>query len=170
MRRTAAFLLSFVVFSLALLLPVPVLALGHPSECSQVVQTSLHIANDACVSVHVYDVVALRDGTRFLDLCSPDTPDESCPFSVVSYWKDSRRVGDLRPLLGKDISLRGAVRRFGAHYVLILNDQAQLHGGPAHFIPDPRLLGTTSAEDGVGSDQKELEINFHHHGKKLEKQ
>ena len=33
------------------------------------------VNKDVCVTAHVYDVVQLPDGTRFLDVCTPDTTD-----------------------------------------------------------------------------------------------
>ncbi len=30
------------------------------------------INKDVCINVHVYDVVELPDGTRFMDVCAPD--------------------------------------------------------------------------------------------------
>ncbi len=32
------------------------------------------VDKDVCITAHVYDVVELADGTRFLDICTPATP------------------------------------------------------------------------------------------------
>jgi hypothetical protein len=127
----------------------------------------LHPASDACIAGHVFDVVTVEGGTRFLDLCSPETPDEACHISIVSYKKDRPQVGDLEAFRGKDISIRGPLQAFDGRYVLVLNDARQFHGEAARFIPDPRLVHPTSEEDGE-ADAKELRVNFHHHGRKLE--
>jgi len=128
--------------------------------------TELHATTDACIAGHVFDVVTVPGGTRFLDLCSPDTPDEECRISIVSYPKDSRQVGDLAALRGKDIQVRGAVESFQGRFVVVLNDERQFHGAPARFRPDPRLLRGSSSEEG-DNDPPELRVNFHHHGRKL---
>ena len=72
-----------------------------------------HLNKEVCISAHVYNVVELSDGTRFLDVCSAETRDEDCRFSIVSQTADRTDVGDLNSLLGKDIEIRGTVRPFG---------------------------------------------------------
>lgn len=131
---------------------------------------ALHASSDACIAGHVYDVVTVAGGTRFLDLCSPDTPDESCHVSIVSYKQDRPEVGDLEAFRGKDISVRGALQVFDGRYVVVLNDQRQLHGGAARFTPDPRLMRGYAADGGEAENAPELKVNFHHRGKKLEKE
>ena len=43
---------------------------------------------DVCISAHVYDVVQLPNGTSFLDVCTPQTSDDLCRFTIVSLWED----------------------------------------------------------------------------------
>ncbi len=161
MRYAALFLLSA-------LLPAAIAHARTPA-CLPTENVSLRPSEDTCLQAHVFDVVTVPGGTRFLDLCSPDTADDACRVSVVSYAGDRKHVGDLETIRGKDISIRGAMQNYNGRYVLILNDERQLHGGAAHFTPDPRLLRRTSAESGEDRSP-ELRVNFHHHGKKLEKE
>ena len=155
-------------FTLALLPGLP--AAASSPACAPVDDGALQVRRDACVSAHVYDVVTIANGTRFLDLCSPETADAQCRFSVVSYGEDKRSVGDLEKLRGTDVEIRGTVQRFGARYLMVLNDERQFHHGAARFRPDPRLLSGFSAEDSRPQDAPELKVNFHHHGKKLERE
>ena len=64
---------------------VPALAFAaKPKPCVTASQAAQMLNKDICVSAHIYEVVQLPDGTRFLDVCSPQTPDEQCRFTVVS--------------------------------------------------------------------------------------
>ncbi len=155
------------LFFILAILPVPSAAARTP-VCAPIDDGGLRIGRDVCVSAHVYDVVTLDNGTRFLDLCSPQTGDAQCRFSVVSYKVDQRGVGDLERYRDKDIEIRGAVRLYDHRYLMVLTDERQFHRQPAPFRPDPRLLSGFSAEDGQPQDAPELKVNFHHHGKKLE--
>jgi hypothetical protein len=157
---------SALFFILATLPALP--AVARVPACTPVDDGVLRTSRDACISAHVYDVVTIPNGTRFLDLCSPETADAQCRFSIVSYSADKTSVGDLDQFRGKDVEIRGTVQLFGQRYLMVLNDERQFHRGQAHFRPDPRLLSGFSAEDSQAQDAPELRVNFHHHGKKLE--
>ena len=107
-----------------------------------------HENKDVCVAAHVYDVVELADGTRFLDVCSPETADEQCRFTVMSASGDRKTVGDLSQYREQDIQIRGVVRPFGGRAEILLSDARQFHGGAEKFRPNPALLHGFSAEDG----------------------
>ncbi|HYK36670.1 hypothetical protein [Alloacidobacterium sp.] len=106
-----------------------------------------HKNKDVCVAAHVYDVVELADGTRFLDVCSPETSDDHCRFTVMSANEDRKTVGDLSRYLAQDIRIRGVVRPFGGRAEILLSDARQFHGGAEKFRPNPALLHGFSAED-----------------------
>ena len=88
------------------LLPSVGLHAAHLSSCTEAARYS---GKDICVSAHVYDIAQLRDGTRFLDTCSPETSDADCRFAIASLPEDTSDVGNLNALRGKDIELRGTV-------------------------------------------------------------
>jgi hypothetical protein len=106
-----------------------------------------HLNKDICVSAHVYDVVELSDGTRFLDVCSPETSDEKCRFTVMSMSGDRKDVGELNQYRQQDIRIRGIIRPYGGRAEIILSHQRQFHGGGEKFRPNPALLKGFSAED-----------------------
>jgi hypothetical protein len=107
-----------------------------------------HPNKDVCVKAHVYDIVELTDGTRFLDVCSPETPDEECRFTILSAGEDRKTVGDLDQYREQDIQIRGIVRPFGGRAEILLSNARQFHGGSEKFRPNPALLHGFSAEDG----------------------
>jgi hypothetical protein len=133
------------VFCLLSLCP---LALVAAKTCYSPDEALAHQNKDVCVAAHVYDVVELADGTRFLDLCSPETPDAKCRFTVMSANRDRKTVGDLGQYREQDIQIRGVVRPFGGRAEILLSDARQFHGGAEKFRPNPALLHGFSAEDG----------------------
>ncbi len=135
------------IFALALLMSCPLTYAARP--CIAPSELAAHLNKDVCVSAHVYEVVELDDGTRFLDVCSPDTQDDKCMFSIMSPKADRREVGELAPLLYQDIQIRGVVRPFpGGRSQILLSHSRQLHGGAEKFRPNPALLSGFSAESG----------------------
>jgi len=66
---------------------------GSPKPCVTADEATKLVNKDVCITAHVYDVVELPDGTRFLDVCTPDTPDEKCRFTIVSLREDREEVG-----------------------------------------------------------------------------
>lgn len=95
---------------------------------------------DVCIDAHVYDVVELPDGTRFLDVCTPETPDEKCRFTVVSLREDREDVGELAKFRDADVHVRGIVQPMHGRNVMVLSHARQFYGGPPKFKPNPKLL------------------------------
>jgi hypothetical protein len=94
---------------------------------------------DVCVSAHIYDVVELPDGTRFLDVCTPQTPDEQCRFTITSLWEDRGEVGELTKYRDMDVHIRGIVRPMHGRAGLVVSHARQFYGGPPKFRPNPKL-------------------------------
>lgn len=133
------------------LLPLLLLALcpmasAATKACISLQDVGNHLNKDRCVAAHVYEVVELQDGTRFLDVCSPSMPDEECRFSIVSPRENRADVGDLKQLRDQDIQIRGIVRPFAGRAEIVLSHVRQLHGGSEKFRPNPALLPGFSAE------------------------
>jgi hypothetical protein len=118
---------------------------------------------DVCVSAHVYNVVEIADGTRFLDVCPPDQPDEACRFTIVSLRSDRRQVGDLNRYLGRNVTVRGIVRSTHGRLGIVLNHVHQLNGGPEKFRPNPRLLhGFNGQSEQLPIRDPNLSSSRHH--------
>ena len=125
----------------------PVLAFAKTHmACVTADQASQMLNKDICVSVHVYDVVRLPDGTRFLDVCSPETPDNKCRFTVVSLWEDRDTVGDLKKYRDADVRIRGLVQSMHGRAGMVLSHARQFYGGPPRFKPNPLLAHGFSAD------------------------
>jgi hypothetical protein len=133
----------------ALLAAAPAIAFaGTPKPCVTADQAAQMVSKDVCVSAHVYDVVELPDGTRFLDVCSPQTTDEKCRFTVVSMWEDREEVGELRKYRDMDVQIRGMVRPMHGRAGMVLSHARQFNGGPPKFKPNPMLAHGFNAQQG----------------------
>src|ERR1035438_9836631 len=124
---------------LALALATAVAQAAPQKTCLNADQASKLINKDVCVSAHIYDVVQLPDGTRFLDICSPQTPDEACRFTIISLWDDHDQVGELRKYRDADVQIRGIVRSMHGRAGMVLSHARQFYGGPPRFKPNPAL-------------------------------
>lgn len=124
---------------------VPGLA-GKARPCVTADQAAQMLNKDICVSAHVYDVVELSDGTRFLDVCSPQTPDEQCRFTVVSLPEDRTEVGELKKYRDADVDIRGLIQPMHGRAGMVLSHARQFYGGPPKFKPNPLLARGFTAE------------------------
>lgn len=141
---------GIVLFALAACLPV---AAARPKPCIPAEQASKLIHKDVCISAHVYDVVQLPDGTRFLDVCTPQTPDAACRFTIISLWEDRDDVGELRKYRDMDVEVRGIVQPMHGRSGMVLSHARQFYGGPPKFKPNPILA------HGFSADQSRPPVN-----------
>ena len=126
---------------------------GIPSRVSPADEASKNLNKDVCISAHVYEVVELPSGTRFLDVCAPDTTDEQCRFTIVSLGEDRDEVGELGKYRDMDVHIRGIVRPMHGRAGIELSHVRQFYGGPPKFKPNPRLLR------GFSGDQSRPPVN-----------
>jgi len=113
---------------------------GRPCLSVAEAAQELNRNKDICLKAHVFDVVELADGTRFLDVCSADTPDDECSFTLISLRSDRETVGDLRKYRDQDVKLRGIVRSTHGRMGILISHARQFNGGPEKFRPNPKLL------------------------------
>jgi hypothetical protein len=132
---------------LAILLCAPLATFaGKPAPCVTADEAAQMVNKDICISAHIYDVVELPDGTRFLDVCSPQISDDKCRFTVVSLWADREDVGELKKYRDMDVQIRGLVRPMHGRAGMLLNHTRQFNGGPPKFKPNPLLARGFTAE------------------------
>ncbi len=134
LRTKRGFLLACSVLALS-----TVAANARSRPCVTADQASTMVNKDVCVTAHVYDVVQLPDGTRFLDVCTPDTSDDRCRFTIVSLWADRDDVGELSKYRDMDVQVRGIVQSMHGRAGVVLSHARQFYGGPPKFRPNPRL-------------------------------
>ena len=122
----------------ALMLPMTAFA-RNQKPCVTPDDATKNLNKNICVQAHVYDVVELPDGTRFLDVCTPQTPDDKCRFTIMSLRQDRDTVGDLEKLRDANIEVRGIVSAMHGRSGMMLSHARQFYGGPPKFRPNPRL-------------------------------
>jgi hypothetical protein len=137
---------------LALAAPLPALAASQ-KPCVSADEASKMLNKNICISAHVYDVVQLPDGTSFLDVCTPQTPDEACRFTIISLPEDRGEVGELRKYRDMNVQVRGIVRSMHGRAGMLLSHSRQFNGGPPKFKPNPKLIR------GFNADQSRPPIN-----------
>jgi hypothetical protein len=127
---------------------LPALAFaGAQKPCVTADEATKLVNKDVCITAHVYDVVELPDGTRFLDVCTPETQDAQCRFTIVSLWEDRDEVGELRKYRDMNVQVRGIVRPMHGRAGIMLSHARQFYGGPPKFKPNPRLARGFNADE-----------------------
>ena len=129
----------------ALLCPLIAFA-ANRKPCITPENAARFVHKDVCVEAHVYDVMELPDGTRFLDVCAPDTPDDKCRFTIVSLREDRGEVGELQRFRDTNVHLRGIVQPMHGRNGMMLSHARQFYGGPPRFRPNTKLLHGFSGE------------------------
>lgn len=136
------------LLALALLLACAPAFAVKPKPCVTPAQAVEFLNKDICISAHVYDVVELSNGTRFLDVCPPEVSDDECRFTIMSLWQDRDTVGELTRYRDADVRIRGIVVSMHGRAGILLSHARQFNGGPPKFRPNPRLArGFTAEQD-----------------------
>jgi hypothetical protein len=126
----------------------PVLSFaGRSKLCVSAEEASKYLNKDICISAHVYDVVELSDGTRFLDTCPPEVTDSHCRFTIVSLQEDRDLVGELTHYRDQNVHVRGIVKSIHGRAAIVLSHARQFSGGPPKFRPNPLLRRGFTGED-----------------------
>jgi hypothetical protein len=129
-----------------LIAAAPLPAVGAQKPCVTADQAAKLVNKNVCVTAYVYDVVKLPDGTRFLDVCTPQTSDDDCRFTIVSPWEDHDEVGELGKYRNLSVQIRGIVQPMHGRAGMVLSHARQFSGGPPKFKPNPRLARGFNAE------------------------
>jgi hypothetical protein len=151
---------EFFVFTLLALFS-PTLSAGS-RPCVTADEAMKMMNKDVCITAHVYEVVELPDGTQFLDICTPDTPDDGCRFTIVSFFNDRDLVGELLKYRNMNVRVRGIVRSIHGRAGIVVSHARQFYGGPPKFRPNPRLVR------GFGGEQARAPLfdpNLHTQGR-----
>jgi hypothetical protein len=124
------------LFGLRFLLKVALLAVFTTShalatDCVHFSEARHHLGKTRCVAGIVVHVKEGTSGVTFLDFCENY---ETCPFVVVVFQGDLRRVGDVRRLAGRAIEIKGTVEEYDGRAEIILRHPQQLLGDSASLL------------------------------------
>ncbi len=147
---------------------LPIIELTQPPATeTQPSSTQLAIApqtnHDTCIRAHIYQVIELTDGTRFLDVCPTETPDNDCRFILMSLSEDRDEVGDLRKFRDREVEVRGILRPLHGRLGILISHARQFEGGTEKFRPNPKLLqGFNGQSDHLPVHDPNLSTTGHH--------
>jgi len=102
------------------------------SDCVSFTEARHHLGKTQCITGTVMHVKEGNNGVMFLDFCDNY---ETCPFTVVVFRGDLRRVGDVRQLTGQAIEIRGTVEEYDGRAEIILRHPQQLGDGASLLPP-----------------------------------
>ncbi|MGA3197252.1 MAG: hypothetical protein ABSD39_19825 [Terriglobales bacterium] len=104
-------------------------------NCLTITEARQHVGKTNCVSGTVLRVEEGNNGVTYLDFCADY---RSCPFTVVVFRGDLRKVGDVRQLQGREVAIRGTIEEYDERAEIILRHAQQLGGGAAMLTAIPK--------------------------------
>ncbi len=119
--------------SRAAVLLAALLSTGHvlAADCVSFADARHYIGKSLCISGTIFHVKDGRNGVTFLDFCDDY---EVCPFTVVVFAGDLRKVGDVRQLKGRAVQIQGRIEEYDGRAEIILKNPQQL-GETASLLP-----------------------------------
>ena len=72
-----------------------------------------------------------RNGAKVLNFCK----DKACPFTVVVFPADLKKMGDVRQLEGRQIEIKGTIQDYDGRAEIILRRSQQLGEGAFLLFP-----------------------------------
>lgn len=129
------FILSFVLeFLLVTLLAVGGMASSNKTsklDCVSFTDATKHVGTSQCVRGTVVRVDNGRNGGKVLNFCKEMS---GCPFTVVVYPSDLKKVGDIGQLEGRQIEIKGTVQDHDGRAEIVLRRTNQLQGDAAFLL------------------------------------
>jgi hypothetical protein len=146
-------------FLALILFPVGILALSgicsarntSPATCVSFAEASKHVGTAQCVSGTVMHIEDGRNGTKLLNFCKDS---KTCPFTVVVFHADQKKMGDIRQLEGHQIEIKGTVQDYDGRAQIILRRSQQLMGDAAFRLFPPVPTDYDAERQGHNSSGK----------------
>jgi hypothetical protein len=132
---------------LVLLLPL-IASAEDPAACIPFDQASKHVGQKHCVTGRVLHVKQTQNAT-FLDFCEDY---RVCPFTVVAFRGDLRRVGDLRHLAGQVVQIEGKIEEYEGRAEIQLENVRQLLGAAGKLPHLPKAYDVTQRGHASAGD------------------
>ena len=108
---------------------------SSPQNCLSVAEVRQQVGKANCVTGTVVRVERSGHGVTFLDFC-PEY--RSCPFTVVVFPSDLRKLGDVRQLQGRVITIQGKIEKYDQRAEIVLRHAQQLGDSAALLTPLPK--------------------------------
>jgi DNA/RNA endonuclease YhcR with UshA esterase domain len=101
-------------------------------DCVSFAEARKHVGTAQCVSGTVLHVEDGSNGLTFLNFCKDS---KACPFTVVVFPGDLKKVGDIRQLEGRQIEIKGTIEDYDGRSQIVLRHTQQL--GESAFVVVP---------------------------------
>ncbi|MGA2964885.1 MAG: hypothetical protein ABSD64_01655 [Terriglobales bacterium] len=105
-----------------------------PSHCLSFTEAGKHVGTAQCVSGTVLHVENGGQGATFLNFCKDA---KACPFTVVVFPGDLKKMGDIRQLEGRQVEINGTIQDYDGRAEIVLRRSQQL--GQAAFLVHPEV-------------------------------
>ncbi len=135
MRFLTVIFLTATVFATMLIAMSGVCSARNTSspDCVSFAEASKHVGTSACVRGTVLHVEDGRKGTKILSFCKDK--DKTCPFTVVVFPADLKKMGDVQQLEGREIEIKGTIQNYDGRAEIILRRTQQLGEGAFLLFP-----------------------------------
>jgi hypothetical protein len=80
-----------------------------PQDCLPIADAGKHVRKQTCVTGNVIRVEEGSHGVTFLDFC---VEYRNCPFTVVVFPGDLRRIGNFHQLQGQVVKIQGRIEEY----------------------------------------------------------
>ena len=100
--------------------------------CVSFSDASQHVGATECVSGTVLHVENGGSGVTFLSFCKDA---KACPFTVVVFPGDRKKMGDIRQLEGQQIEIKGTIQDYDGHAEIVLRRSQQLGESAFRLFP-----------------------------------
>ncbi len=101
------------------------------TDCISFAEARRYIGKTQCIAGTIVHVKEGAGGVTYLDFCDDY---EVCPFTVIVFAEDLRKVGDIRQLKGHSIQIMGRIEEYDGRAEIILKHPQQL-GEAASLLP-----------------------------------
>lgn len=101
------------------------------STCVAFAEASKHVGSMQCVIGTVLHVENGSNGVKLLNFCK----EKPCPFTVVVFPSDLKKMGDVRQLEGRQIEIKGTIQDYDGRAQIVLRRSQQLGDGAFLLFP-----------------------------------
>jgi DNA/RNA endonuclease YhcR with UshA esterase domain len=105
---------------------------SSPSNCVSFAEASQHVGASQCVRGTVLHVEDGRNGAKILSFCQDP---KACPFTVVVFLSDLKKMGDVRQLEGRQVEIKGTIQDYDGRAEIVLRRSQQLGEGAFLLFP-----------------------------------
>jgi hypothetical protein len=110
-------------------------AFSAGADCIPFTEARQHVGEDQCVTGRVLHVKHMSRGVTLFDFCQDSMV---CPFTVVVFPHDLKRIGDVSQLQNRVIEIHGPVKEYDGRAEIVLQQSRQLGGEGLRIPPLPK--------------------------------